>query len=113
MNLMTVVYKDKLSFYYKILQLMPNNKNSKDIQKVLQVILIWMIKAGNKLQYKQINKNNRIVTMNMKIHIIKAVKINFRQTPNKYSLNRMKNYKMIYRTFKNNKDNNQMNTKTK
>jgi hypothetical protein len=50
MNLMTVVYKDKLSFYYKIIQLMPNNKNSKDIQKVLQVILIWMIKEGNKLQ---------------------------------------------------------------
>ena len=90
-----------------------NNKNNKEIHRVLQVILIWMIKAEHNSQYKQINKNNRIVTMNMKIHIIKAVKINFRQTPNKYSLNRMKNYKMIYRKFKNNKDNNQMNTKTK
>jgi len=55
-----------------------NNKNNKEIHRVLQVILIWMIKAGNKLQYKQINKNNRIVMMNMKTHIIKAVKINFR-----------------------------------
>jgi hypothetical protein len=55
-----------------------NNKNNKKIHRVLQVILIWMIKAEHNLQYKQINKNNRIVTMNMKTHIIKVVKINFK-----------------------------------
>jgi hypothetical protein len=57
---------------------MPNNKNNKEIHRVLQVILIWMIKAEHNWQYKKINKNNRIVTMNMKTQIIKVVKINFR-----------------------------------
>lgn len=59
------------------LELIKIYKNQINMNLLHHQIVIMMIKAALKSRYKQIIKN-KIVMMNIKIHIIMVVKINFK-----------------------------------